>query len=569
MSDHLRPCKKPTSIAEQAFPVVFLLSLLGACSSSILSPDPIQIPALRGPIQLEIPEYGDRLYSPGILRVPEPQRIQQIVIHIPGDRVQSAFPKLNALGTGLVQHVTARDGEVLYAIDLTLHQAQHYSFGPEANTIEIKVIYYPRAEPVYVKWVVLPPEEGESWITDEGASTGVAARSIAEMSSEGVVILEEQKDGSVEELKEGWTAARRVFVQARFARKRESVSLRILQTGEDDQKKVTTAGVWRSGGAVRGEKRGIEPAGKGIAALEAPIELELGKNRLEVEVLHGYTTLSRTGYRITRRTPTDPREISGNKWAVVIGISEYQADGMDLLYAHRDAKAVRDFLVDRGGFSPDRSRLLLDEQATHEEIRSAFFTFLAATQPDDLVFIFLAGHGVQDQNNPDNFYFLAHDSVRDNLGGTAIPMWTLGDVMNHSVKARHILVMADTCRSGATSERAGVVEGTGLNFFNKYLETMASKRGRLVLTASQAHQNSLELDRLGHGVFTHFLLQGLAGQADDNPHDGVITAGEVVDFVRRAVPKETRGEQHPSFRDVGFDLNLPLSYQEIETAADK
>ncbi len=257
----------------------------------------------------------------------------------------------------------------------------------------------------------------------------------------------------------------------------------------------------------------------------------------------------------------------GEKWAVVIGISDYRADGLNLRYADRDAEAMRDFLIAKGGFRPDRVRFLSNQRATYQEIRTALFSFLAATQPDDMVLIFLAGHGVQDAVNPDNFFFLAHDSEIGNLGGTAIPMWDLGNVMDYTIRAQRILVFADTCHSGAALDRGGANDGKNLNFFNKYLEVLARRKGRLVLTASQAHESSLETTKLAHGVFTHSLLLGLAGAADDNPADGVVTAGELVDYVRAKVPEETAGEQHPSYSEQGFDMNLPLAYVRREKAS--
>jgi uncharacterized caspase-like protein len=276
--------------------------------------------------------------------------------------------------------------------------------------------------------------------------------------------------------------------------------------------------------------------------------------------MHGYTTLSRSSYKIFRRAPSEPTAVAGEKWAVVVGISDYRTDSLDLRYAHRDAGAIRDFLIGKGGFHPERVRFLANQGATYQEIRTALFTFLAATKPDDMVLIFLAGHGVQDTVNPDNYFFLAHDSEAGNLGGTALPMWGLGNAMDYTIRSQRIVVFADTCHSGAALERRGPSGGGNLNFFNKYLEVLAEKKGRLVLTASQAHEYSLEKENLAHGVFTHSILGGLGGLADDNPADGVITARELVDYVREKVPEATAGEQHPSYSEQGFDMNLPLAY---------
>ncbi|HEV7671089.1 MAG TPA: caspase family protein [Thermoanaerobaculia bacterium] len=309
-----------------------------------------------------------------------------------------------------------------------------------------------------------------------------------------------------------------------------------------------------------GGLRGAKAVARLPAALSTTVDLEIGKNRLEVEVLDGYHTLYRNIYTIVRRAPTEPTAVAGDKWAVILGISDYEDDRLDLQYANRDAQALRDLLLQQGGFAASRVLLLTDRKATLKEVRTALFTFLTAPKPDDLVLVFLAGHGVQDPANRDSYYFLANDSKLDNLGGTALPMWEIQSLMDSTIRAQRILVLADTCHSGAVLEKGNAASGTTLNFFNKYLENLAQRMGRLVVTASQSHESSLEKPELGHGVFTHALLEGLSGSADDNPADGVVTAGELIDYVRTNVPTETHGEQHPSFDQQGFDLNLPLAH---------
>jgi caspase domain-containing protein len=535
---------------------VWLGIVLAGLLTSTTPGESVEATLSPGAIQLELPELGERRYAPGILRVPEPENIRRLVLHIPLPRVHQAFPKINTIGSGLVQTIRARQDEVLCEINLSLHQGRYYALSAADNTVEIKVVPKPGAEPLYAKWVIAPPKEPQAWQTQQRLAGGDGSLARTEMGTEGLVVLEELEDGRLSRLDKGVTTAKRVFLQSRFPRREESVSLRVHWSGEEGAERTFSVGSWSQ---VSGDKGG-KAAADNLPTLEGDVELKLGQNRLDVEVMHGYTVLSRGTYKISRRAPSAPTAVIGEKWAVVIGISDYRADGLDLQYANRDAEAIRDFLIQKGGFRPDRVRFLSDQRATHEGIRTALFSFLAATQPDDMVLIFLAGHGVQDTVNPDNFFFLAHDSELGNLGGTAIPMWDLGNVMDYTIRAQRILVFADTCHSGAALDRGGAKDGKSLNFFNKYLEVLARKKGRLVLTASQAHENSLETTKLAHGVFTSSLLLGLGGAADDNPADGVVTAGELVDYIRAKVPEETAGEQHPSYSEQGFDMNLPLAY---------
>ena len=527
-------------------------TLIGLCLSTP-SGESVEATLSPGTLQLELPELGETKHPPGVLRVPEPEKIRRLVLHIPLTRIHQAFPKINTIGTGLVQTIRARQDEVLCNIDLSLHQGRYYTFGTADNTVEIKVVPRPGAEPLYAKWVIAPPKEPQAWQSQQRLGGG------AEMGTEGLVVLEELEDGQLIKLDKGVTTAKRIFLQARFPRQEESVSLRVHWVGEEGDERTFSVGSWSDGPGSG------KAAGKSLPTLEGDVDLALGQNRLDVEVMHGYTTLSRSTYKIYRRALGTPTAVNGEKWAVVIGISDYRTDGLDLQYADRDAEAIRDFLIQKGGFRPDKVQLLSNQKATYQGIRTALFNFLATTEPEDMVLIFLAGHGVQDTVNPDNFFFLAHDSETGNLGGTALPMWDLGNVMDYTIRSQRILVFADTCHSGAALGRGG--NGENLNFFNKYLEVLARKKGRLVVTASQAHEYSLEQAKLSHGVFTHSLLQGLGGSADDNPADGIITAGELVDYVRARVPEETGGEQHPSYSEQGFDMNLPLAYVRKAQAA--
>jgi uncharacterized caspase-like protein len=204
--------------------------------------------------------------------------------------------------------------------------------------------------------------------------------------------------------------------------------------------------------------------------------------------------------------------------------------------------------------------LLLNEQATTENIRHALFTFLTAAQPQDTVVIYIAGHGAPDPHDPRNLYLITADTKPDDMGGTAFPMWQMQDVFERVLKANKVITVADTCHSygfsGARAEDAGA---KGSNLINQYMERYASKGQRAVITASDISESSYEDAQWGdgHGVFTYFLLKGLNGEADRN-HDGVVTAGELFAYLQNAVPKATGGKQNPRAMG-GLTSGLPVS----------
>jgi hypothetical protein len=251
------------------------------------------------------------------------------------------------------------------------------------------------------------------------------------------------------------------------------------------------------------------------------------------------------------------------RWAVIIGVSEYEHGGerfSNLRYAAKDGQALAEFLCNReiGGFKRENVLCLFDEQATAENVRHAMFEFLAKADRDDLVMIYFSGHGMP-QPGTQNYFMLCHDTDPAKLASTAFPMWDIDTALRRFIKAERVVVFADACHAGGIAPLAGA-RGDSDNLANKYLQQVAlASPGRLILTASEASELSFESEKVGqgHGLFTWFLLQGLRGQADAD-RDGIVTAGELVEYVRGQVIEASDGKQHPN-PSGQYDRNLPLS----------
>jgi uncharacterized caspase-like protein len=265
-----------------------------------------------------------------------------------------------------------------------------------------------------------------------------------------------------------------------------------------------------------------------------------------------------------RASITPDRPVAGaDKFGVIVGISRYSdtAGGItSLQFADRDAQEFRDFLLspDGGSFPKDNIRLLLNDDATSQNVRSALFTFLTKAQPQDEVVLYIAGHGAPDPNDPRNLYLLTYDTKVEDMGGTAFPMWQLQDVFTRILKAKRVVTFADTCHSYGFSGASAHGKKSN-NLVNQYLSRFANDSDRAVITASDISQLSYESDKWGggHGVFTFFLLKGLHGEADFNK-DGTVTAGELFSYIHDTVDKATEGNQSPMALP-GLAEHLPLS----------
>ena len=145
---------------------------------------------------------------------------------------------------------------------------------------------------------------------------------------------------------------------------------------------------------------------------------------------------------------------------------------------------------------------------------------------------------------------LVDDGTVSRLGKTAfrmtsaLPMRELSHIFNR-LRSDRLIFIADACYSGATGGRTiSITGGMRARISDKFLDRISSGKGRIILTASGANEVSEENHELKHGVFTHFLVQGLGGAADAN-RDGLITVDEIYNYVSTEVPRETGQEQHP------------------------
>ena len=306
-----------------------------------------------------------------------------------------------------------------------------------------------------------------------------------------------------------------------------------------------------------------------------PIPLSSGFNQVQFAVYGKNGEKISRVININRRILTNAGSMDADKpqhgssgqpqqWAVVIGISEYLNPLIkNLSYADRDARDFAEFLKSPagGGFEPDRMKILLNKDATLQNVKQALYNFLRQTIDKDLVIIYFAGHGAPEPANPSNNYLLTYDSDPNSLETSAFPMWDVNTALTRYIPSKHVIVFSDACHSGGISSDLATrgVSLTETNLINQYLADLSkSKEGIIVFTASQAGEVSQELDKFGHGVFTYYLLQGMKGEADIN-NDYTVTIGELMDYVEENVKRQTKGNQHPTRNQGNYDKDMTIS----------
>jgi len=217
----------------------------------------------------------------------------------------------------------------------------------------------------------------------------------------------------------------------------------------------------------------------------------------------------------------------GNYHALVIGNDMYRTLP-HLGTAVGDAEAVAKELERNYHFNV---RLLTN--ATEEDIIGALSDMRRELAWDDNLLIYYAGHGWYDRD-AEQGYWLPVDASEDNQAH-----WiSNADITNalKALKAKHILVVADSCYSG-TLARSANISLRGVD----YIERIVKKKARTVLT-SGGLEPVQDAGGAGHSVFAHAFLEAL----DEN--DGVIDGQEL--FRRLRDPVVANAPQTPEYGEI-------------------
>jgi TPR repeat protein len=221
-----------------------------------------------------------------------------------------------------------------------------------------------------------------------------------------------------------------------------------------------------------------------------------------------------------------PKELSiGNYYALIIGNNSYQfMPNLDT--AVNDARAVDRTLRERYGF---KTKLL--ENATRGQMLSAINDLRNSLKESDNLLIYYAGHGELDEKNLRG-YWLPINARRDDA-----TEWVSDQQITDQIAlmaARHVLVVADSCYSGAMTRSAGVrlITTSGTDDAEvKRLTTLYKLPSRTVLT-SGGKTPVLDGGGGSNSIFARALVDIL--NRNDRILEGSALWNQIFDPVKRA-----------------------------------
>ncbi|OQX07267.1 MAG: hypothetical protein BWK80_49735, partial [Desulfobacteraceae bacterium IS3] len=293
------------------------------------------------------------------------------------------------------------------------------------------------------------------------------------------------------------------------------------------------------------------------AIVEQCFELNPGENRISVSASAGQTSAEPETIRVIwkEKKSSDEDIYKPNLYLLSIGVSKYVNKYVpNLLVADKDAEAIADVFKAQQGklYRNVNVKLLLNENATGDNILDGLDWILKESTQKDMSVIFISGHGENDEAK--NYYFLPYEADFERLRRTGVAWLDFKDVVKKLPSKT--LFMVDTCASGniTGTRRRGATDMT-----EALRELMQSSRGTVVMAGSTGVEVSVEKSEWGHGAFTKALVEGLGNfQADYNKNNS-IEIKELDLYVTERVKELTKGSQHPTTEVPKTMPNFPIA----------
>lgn len=335
--------------------------------------------------------------------------------------------------------------------------------------------------------------------------------------------------------------------------------------------------VWVEGVPLNGREGVLVKDSKSETELKLKAPLVYGTNTVEIaSVSKDGIESEKIEFQIVNKKPA-----ASELFIVSIGVSQYKDAAWNLDYAHKDATDLVSIMKNTGAFSKVNARILTNEMATREKIIQTK-EFIKQSKPNDVVILFIAGHGVRDAKL--DYYFATHDIDFNDPSKRGLSDTEIENMMDGIGSLRKLLLF-DTCLSGDIdkedvekgSTENVVVEnvnfrsaGTPLKNKNplgvknaqflmkEIFNDVKRGTGATIISSAAGVQVAAERKDFQNGLFTYCLLSGLKNKLADRDKDGEISLHELQAYVKKEVNLLSLGKQMPDFKSANKEQNFRL-----------
>jgi len=327
-----------------------------------------------------------------------------------------------------------------------------------------------------------------------------------------------------------------VSPQKGYETQRTKITVKVeTQIIVDNAESLTFKVNGRPVGKEKGKRDRAKVTGSKVQAYSRQVPLQVGENRIEVEVRGQAGAVERRSILVIRKGTLVKKP---DLYYLGIGVAAHPS--LPLKYPVKDVTKLAETLKKQQGRAYNQViiKTLTDQQATRIKLIKAISTFFKEAKMGDIAIIYISGHGM---NTPMGYHFLTYDADPDFLQASGASWQVFEPIYN--LKA-HVFLLVDTCRAGNIvnpdwKQRAQDEEARPDRFLRG-----ANNSGVIVFASSSGSDVSQEDERWGHSAFAKALVDGLNGGAADKK--GRVLFDPLRRHVMEQVADLTDGLQQPT-----------------------
>jgi WD40 repeat protein len=233
---------------------------------------------------------------------------------------------------------------------------------------------------------------------------------------------------------------------------------------------------------------------------------------------------------------------------------------MKLKYPVQDAEAIAKAVTIGANnlFGKDSTHVYLlsspgKTPTTKQNIKQAFDNIKANAKAEDIVMVYLSGHGISYGGDNGDFYYLTTEASGISAESFADPALRQSQSINtaeftqwlNASPARKQVMIIDACGSGKAVDNLLAkrdIEASQI----KAIDRMKDKTGLFIISGCASDAVSYEASKYGQGLLTYAVLQAMKGAAlKENTNVDILT---LLNYARDEVPKmatDVGGIQQP------------------------
>jgi WD40 repeat protein len=362
-----------------------------------------------------------------------------------------------------------------------------------------------------------------------------------------------------------------------FESKTDSSSLVLKIEGKDKRYKLDRLNVWVNDVAIYGKKGlSLKSLDSKSILKDVAIQLAKGHNKIQVSVLNqGGIESFKKHIEIDCTHGKEKPDL----YLITIGESKFQQSAYNLKYASKDANDIVKIFKTNKTYANVISKTIVNDQVTKSGIED-LKSMLSKAGINDHVILFIAGHGVLDENL--DYYFASYDMDFQNPAEKGIPYENLENLLDGISPLKKILLI-DACHSGEIDKdevelaKFDAKESGDIKFravgntvtpklgmqnsgeLSKSLfEDLKRGTGATVISSAGGMEFAMEGASWSNGLFTYCLINGLKSKKADLDKNGEIWLSEIKEYVQDEVLKLSGGRQRPTSRIENIEMDFRI-----------